>query len=105
MSGLSPSLGVHIISVAKLASRDISVDKATAFWLKGVLQQFRFSAGGMIFVVSTWSRSVLGSTQSPVQCALGTFSPEVKQSGREAARSPPTSTEFKKTWIYTSTFS
>jgi hypothetical protein len=31
------------------------------------------------------------------------LSKEVKRLGREADHSPPTSAEFKKTWIYTST--
>jgi hypothetical protein len=40
----------------------------------------------------------LGPTQPPIQCV-----PEVKQPGREADHSPPSSSEFKNAWSYTST--
>jgi hypothetical protein len=44
----------------------------------------------------------LGFTQHPIW-VQGALSPEVKQPGREADHSPPTSSEVKRMWIYTST--
>jgi hypothetical protein len=42
------------------------------------------------------------STQLPVQWVPGALSLGVKWPGREADNSPPTSSEVKKIWIYTS---
>jgi hypothetical protein len=36
----------------------------------------------------------------PIQCVVGAASPGLKRQGREADRSPPTSAEVTKTWIY-----
>jgi hypothetical protein len=47
------------------------------------------------------SRPAVGSTQPPIQLVLGVLSAGVKQQGRQADHSPPTSAEVKKTWIYT----
>jgi hypothetical protein len=58
---------------------------------------------GKIFLLSTSSRPVLGSTQPPVQWVPGTLSPSVKGPVPEADHSPPISVEVKNTWIYTST--
>jgi hypothetical protein len=55
------------------------------------------------FSFSTSSRPAVGPTLSPIQWAPGDFSTGVKQPGREADHSAPTSTEVKKTSIYTST--
>jgi hypothetical protein len=52
---------------------------------------------------STLSRPALGSIQPPVQWVPETLSLRVKQLGREADHSPPTSAKVKKMWIYTST--
>jgi hypothetical protein len=49
------------------------------------------------------SRLALGSTQPPIRCAPWVLFPGIKRQGREADRSPPTSAEVKKTWLYTST--
>jgi hypothetical protein len=56
-----------------------------------------------MFLFSTSSRLALEPTQQPIQQVRGALSPGVKRSGREADHSPPTSTEVKKTYIYTST--
>jgi hypothetical protein len=70
-------------------------------WLKrnrklqyGVGKNFHFSMS---------SRQSLGPTQSPIQWVPGALSSGAKRPGREADHSPPTSAEFKKTWVYTST--
>jgi hypothetical protein len=57
-----------------------------------------------IFLLVTASRPALGLTQLPIQCIPRVvLSPEVKWPGREAERSPPSSTEVNNTWSYTST--
>jgi hypothetical protein len=43
------------------------------------------------------------STQTPTQWVPGTLSLGVKQPGREADHSPPSSAEVKNAWSYTST--
>jgi hypothetical protein len=37
----------------------------------------------------------------PIQRVPGNLSPELKQPGREADHSPPTSVQVKKSWTYT----
>jgi hypothetical protein len=61
----------------------------------------RVPVGSKVFSIS--SRPALGLTQTPIQWVTGALSPEVKQPGREADHSAPTSVEVKKIWIYTST--
>jgi hypothetical protein len=60
----------------------------------------RSSSPGRVknFLFSTSSILVLGPTQPLIQ-----WVPAVKRPGRESVHSPPTSTDVKKTWIYTST--
>jgi hypothetical protein len=58
---------------------------------------------GDIFLLSTLSRPVLGSTQPPIQWVPGALSPGIKQPGLEADHSPPTIAEIKNMWICTST--
>jgi hypothetical protein len=45
----------------------------------------------------------LGPNQPRIQWVPGAICPDLKWQGREADHSPQTSTEVKKTWIYTST--
>jgi hypothetical protein len=59
--------------------------------------------GGKNVIFFTSSRPALGSTQPPIQWVLGALSPGVKQPGHEVDRSPPTSAEVKKMWLYIST--
>jgi hypothetical protein len=54
------------------------------------------------FPLSMSSRLTLEPTQ-PIQWVPGTLSPEVERPGRDADHSPPTSTEVRKIWLYTST--
>jgi hypothetical protein len=65
----------------------------------------RSSSPGRIknFLFPTLSRPALGPAQPPIQWVPGALSLGVKQLGRDADHSPPTSAKIKKTWIYTST--
>jgi hypothetical protein len=56
-----------------------------------------------IFLFTTVSRPALGPTQPPIQWVPGVLSLGVKRLGREADHSPPSSTEVKNAWSYTST--
>jgi hypothetical protein len=69
-------------------------------WLHARRPRGRSSSPGRVknFYFSISSRPALESTQPPVQWVLG-----VKRPGHEADRSPPTSDEVKKMWMYTST--
>jgi hypothetical protein len=52
---------------------------------------------------TTASRPTLGRTQPRIQCVSGALSLGVKQPGREADHSPPSSAEVMNAWSYTST--
>jgi hypothetical protein len=82
-------------------SRDSAVGIATGYGRP----RGRSSSPGRVkkFLFSLASRQTLGSTQPHIQWVLAALSPEIKQPVREADHSPPTSTEVKKMWIYTST--
>jgi len=57
-----------------------------------------------LFLFSTASRTDLKpSTQPPIQCVRRALSQGVKRPRREADHSPPSSTELKSAWSYTST--
>jgi hypothetical protein len=55
------------------------------------------------FLLSKSSTPTPRITQPPIQWVPGALSPGVRQQGREADNSPPTSAEVKKMWIYTYT--
>jgi hypothetical protein len=57
---------------------------------------------GKNFLFSISSRPVLLPSQVPIEWVPEALSPGVKRSEHEADHSPPTSTEVKETWIYTS---
>jgi hypothetical protein len=80
-------------------SRDSVVGIATAYRLDDRGVEVRVPVGSRIFT----SPPALRSTQPPIQWIPGALSPGVKRPRREADHSPPTSTEVKKTWVYTST--
>jgi hypothetical protein len=58
----------------------------------------RFPAGTRDLFYSTAFRPALGPAQPPIHCVSGTVSP-----GLQADHSPPSSTEVKNTWSWTST--
>jgi len=49
------------------------------------------------------AKLALQPTQSPIQWAMGSFSPEVMQPGQEVNHSHPSSAMVKKQWSYNST--
>jgi hypothetical protein len=71
-------------------------------WAIGVLR-FDSRRGLGIFLFTTASKTVLASTQPPIQWVPGALSLGVKRLEREADRSPPSSAEVKNAWSYTST--
>jgi hypothetical protein len=52
-------------------------------------------------LLCTSYRPVLGHNVPPMQWVPGALSARIKRQQREADHSPPTSSEFKNTWIYT----
>jgi hypothetical protein len=56
----------------------------------------RITAGAGNFSFDTGFRPALGPTQPPIKWISGALSLEVKQPGREADRSPPSSAEFEE---------
>jgi len=61
-----------------------------------VILGFDSRRGLGIFFFITAARTALGPTQPPIQWVLGVLSLEVKQPGREADHSPPSSAEVKE---------
>jgi hypothetical protein len=64
---------------------------------------FKSRQGLQIFLFTTASRPALGPTQPPIRWVPGALSLGIKRPGREADHSPPSSTEVKHAWSYTST--
>jgi hypothetical protein len=73
-------------------------------WLQAGRPRGRNSSPDRVknFLFSKSSRPTLGPTQPPIQWVPGALSPGMKQPGREADHSPPTSADVKKMWNYTS---
>jgi hypothetical protein len=57
---------------------------------------FEYRQGLGIFLLTTMSRSALGSTQPPIQWIQGAFFLGVKRPGLEADHSPPSSAEVEE---------
>jgi hypothetical protein len=95
--GFHPSVIMVIHISAYIRSRNSVVGIATGYGLddRGV--------GVRVPVRSRIFSSPQRPTQPPIQWVPKALSPGVKRQGREADRSPPTSAEVKKMWIYTST--
>jgi hypothetical protein len=82
---------------------DTSVGIALGYGLVYRGSRVRFSAGLGIFPFTTASRTALRPTHPPIQWVPGALSVGVKQPGREADHSLPSSAEIKNAWSYTST--
>jgi len=62
------------------------------------------SGGREVFILFvTAFRPALEHTQPPIQQVLGDTSPRAKEPGREGDNSPPSSTQIKNAWEYSST--
>jgi hypothetical protein len=70
-------------------------------WTIGILELDSGRGLGILFI--TASRTALGPTQPPIQWVPGALSLGVKQPGRQADHSPPSSAEVKNAWSYTAT--
>jgi hypothetical protein len=55
------------------------------------------------FLAGARDFSVLQNVQTSMQFVLRSFSPWIKQTGREAGHSPPSYAEVKNEWSYTLT--
>jgi hypothetical protein len=64
---------------------------------------FGFREGMGIFLFTTAFRPALGPTQPPIQWVPAALSFRLKWPDREVDHSPPSSTEIKNAWRYTST--
>jgi hypothetical protein len=80
-------------------SRDSAVSIATGYGLDDRGVGVRVPVRSRIF---TSPRRPDRPTQPPFRWVPEVLSPTIKQPGREADRSSPTSAEVKKTWIYIS---
>jgi len=68
--------------------------------------RFDSPQGQVIFLFAAPFRPALGPNQPPIlQVQLEALPPAVKQPGRKADDSPPSGTEVKNKWIYSSTTS
>jgi hypothetical protein len=63
---------------------------------------FESRQGLGIFLFTTVSRPALGPIKPPIHWVPGALSVGVKRPGREGDHSPPSSTEVKNVWSYTS---
>jgi hypothetical protein len=61
------------------------------------------AAMSFLFIFATASRPAVGPTQPPSEWVKGAFCPGVKQAGRDADHSPPSSPEVRNARSYTST--
>jgi hypothetical protein len=77
--------------------RDSSVGITLGYGLDDRGSSVRFPAGAGNFLLSPpASRTALGPTQSPIHWVPGALSLGIKQPGREANHSPPSSSEVKE---------
>jgi hypothetical protein len=79
--------------------RDSSVGIATGYGMDDRGVGVRVPVESRIFT----SRYRPARLWGPIQWVLKALSPGLKRPGHDADQSPPTSSEIKKTWVYTST--
>jgi hypothetical protein len=87
----------------RIRSRDSAVGIATGYGLDNRGVGVRVTVGSRIFSSPCRPDRLWGPPNLLSNGYRGALSPGVKRAGREADHSPPTSAEFKKMWIYTST--
>jgi hypothetical protein len=98
---LACHFNINKLVTAKLGSQEIAVGVAIGCGLDSKEVRVRVPVGVRFF--STSPRSVVGPTRPPIECVPGALSSRVKQLGREADHSPPTSAEVRNVCIYTFT--
>jgi hypothetical protein len=89
-----------------MGSRDSAVGIGTGYWLNDREVEVRVPVESRIFSSPHRPGRLWGPPSPPIphiQRVPGALSPVVKGPGREAEHSPPTSTDVKKMWLYTST--
>jgi hypothetical protein len=96
LSGRRVNLSIHLHLVPKLRMRGAILSLPQYVFMVWCLVKQEISLHDV-------SRTALGSTQPPIQLVTGALSLGVKQPGREADHSPPSSAENKNAWRYTST--
>jgi hypothetical protein len=84
-------------------SQDSSVGIATDYRSDDRIIGVQIPAGAGNFSFRHSDQTGSGPTQPQMQWVPGALSPGVKRPGREADHSPPSSTEVKNAWGYTST--
>jgi hypothetical protein len=96
-------LKTHVLLHLLLLSSNYKIicdEPFSFYWLQWLfhLRINNLGVGGKNFHFSVSFRLALGPIQPPIK-----WVPGVERPGREADRSPPTSAEVKKIWVYTST--
>jgi hypothetical protein len=99
---ISYSLSVNYPTIWR-RSRNSYIGIATGCGLDSWGVGVRVPVGGKIFLLSMFTRPVLGPTQPPIQWVPGNLTPGLKRPGSEAHHSPPTNAEVRNKWISTST--
>jgi hypothetical protein len=96
---LNMILPLAYLFYSSLRSLNILVSWVFAFYgLDDRGSRVRFPTGDGIFLFTTAFRTALEPTQPPIQWVPGALSLGVKQPGREADHSPPSSAEVKE-WV------
>jgi hypothetical protein len=99
---LKYSLALSVSSYQEMVNVYGSFFCSSFDWVTGWKIGVRFPAGAGIFFFATAARLALRSTQAPIQKVPGGCSSDVKLSVLETDHSPPSSTNVKNAWRYTS---
>jgi hypothetical protein len=105
LSLLQIHCGNPIISTYSMQAGEPRYSTRYSDWLWAGRPTSRSSSPGRVknFLFSKSSRTVLRSTQSPIQWVPGVTSSGAKRPGCEADHSSLASAQAKKMWVYTST--
>jgi hypothetical protein len=107
ISGDHPGVGTHAWGMDDETSTNV-ITRPTSYWSlisddRLPVPSYYIPRQGLgIFLFTTASRPARGSTQPPIQWVPGALSLGLKRPWREADHSPPSNTEIKNPWSYTS---